>query len=91
MNDIHPGAMPGKKEGSEMIEDEEKKNEKERKYEVPDRMKVLDAMSTMIDILRYMDRSEGIFDVDENIDDVSDDHFDCSESVYSDEFREDNV
>ena len=54
-------------------------------------MKVLDAMSTMIDILRYMDRSEGIFDVDENIDDVSDDHFDCSESVYSDEFREDNV
>ena len=74
-----------------MIEDEEKKNDNERKYEIPDRMKILDAMSTMIDILRYMDKSEGIFDVDENIDDLSNDHVDCLESDYCDEFRDDNA
>ena len=74
-----------------MIEDEEKKNDNERKYEIPDRMKILDAMSTMIDVLRFMDKSEGVFEVDENIDDVSDDRVDCSESDYCDEFRDDNA
>ena len=54
-------------------------------------MKILDAMSTMIDVLRFMDKSEGVFDVDETIDDVSDDRVDCSESDYCDEFRDDNA
>ena len=74
-----------------MIEDEEKKNDDERKYEIPDRMKVLDAVSTMLDVLRYIDKFEGIFDAGENIVDVSNDQVDCSESDYCDEFRDDNA